>query len=119
MSFSPAELCYFFCYFVKMRYCLVCLLLLLFSCQVLPVKKIGKLLCKAQTEEVQGDNDDSSGDDLPGSIGFNNDLILQHSSFDIAGNNAYVEKSVRATIHNVEALPLTMADRIPSPPPEC
>lgn len=102
-----------------MRYCLVCLLLLLFSCQVLPVRKIGKLLCKSQTEEVQSDDDESSGDDLSTGTSFYSDVILQHSSFDIIASNSYVEKSLKATIHKVEALPSTLVNKIPSPPPEC
>ncbi len=95
--------------------------MLLFSLQVLPVKKIGKMLCKAQaTEEVQTDNDDTTGDDLPGNVGlFNSDIILEQPSFDVVASNAFFEKNVATSIHKAAALPLALAAKIPSPPPEC
>ena len=103
-----------------MRYCLVCLLMLLFSLQVVPVKKIGKLLCKTQsTEEVQN-KEDVADYDAQGNIGlFNNDLIHNHPSFDPLASSSHFEKAALVSIHKAEVLPLILVTKIPSPPPEC
>jgi len=103
-----------------MRYFLAILLMVIFSLQVLPVRKIGRVLSKAQgTEEVQND-DDGLADDGPGSTGFfTGDLLMDHQSFDVVEYKSFVDRKIKAILLQTEALPLVLVARIPSPPPEC
>ncbi len=103
-----------------MRYCLALLLMVLFSFQVLPVKKIGKLIGKVQgTEQVQ-DDDDSSDDDvsISGSV-CNGDIIISQFSFDCTAQNGKLESNISIFIRESGVLPTVQLAKIPSPPPEC
>lgn len=99
-------------------------MMLLFSFQVLPVKKMGKLLCKAQaTEQVQYDDDCGvdNDDDASLDIGFcAGDFILSYQSFlqDNSGS-IYLEQKAALSFQRTLILPDALVARIPSPPPEC
>jgi hypothetical protein len=102
-----------------MKFFLAFVLMLIFSTQVLPVKKMSKLMGKAQgTEQLQ--DDDSDDDDVSGGVSLNyNDVILPSFSFDFSANSHCAENKILLNIQGAEALPLVRLNKIPSPPPEC
>ena len=108
-----------FTYFSGMKFCLAFLLMVIFSFQVLPVKKMGKVLGKVQgTEQVQ--NDDTDDDDDSGNLALSyNDIILSSTSFEVSGGSCYLKNKISIIIAGAEVLPLVRLEKIPSPPPEC
>ncbi len=102
-----------------MRYCFALILMVIFSFQVVPVKKIGKLLCKTQgTEEVQS-NDEGMPDGSGSTDVFASDIILAHQSFDVSTRSSVLKSKMAAVLPDADSLPLVMVTKIPSPPPEC
>ncbi len=101
-----------------MRHLLAILFLVVFSLQVVPVKSIGKLLCKQGTEEVQGDNSgvDNLGSDAT-SICYT-DIILSRHSFDPVASSLHIAGKVSGIIRHAEELPFAFVNSIPSPPPD-
>jgi len=99
-----------------MRKYLAVLFLIIFSFQVLPLKVVGKLLVKGQTEEdVKGDCDDDA--DIDGKVAKYNDFILHPSE----GFYTEVskEKTVSFIVHRAYDLPVSYVADIISPPPNC
>jgi len=104
-----------------MKKLLAIFFLLIFSCQVLPVKAIGKILAKNQlTEEVRhdSDNDDLAKDDLGKITKFDDDLFDEHHSFQSMASRMFFDKVLSYIIHQTEALPDDRASDIQSPPPD-
>lgn len=106
---------YFLCH---MKYCLALILMIMLSLQVLPVKKVGKLLCKVQgTEQVQDDQD--TDDYTPSNDLYLSGTIVPRVTFDLSTNNGYFENKIATFIRRSDVLPAVQVRRIPSPPPEC
>jgi len=103
----------------EMRKCLAVIFLIIFSFQVLPMKVLGKLLAKGQTEEeVKGDSDcDSDSDGLDGKVSKYNEFI-----FEIPQDCSVVflvKKIVNTIVHKSDDLPVCYVAEILSPPPNC
>lgn len=100
-----------------MRKHLAILFLIVFSFQVLPMKTIGKLLVKGQTEEEVKHGCDDGGDDMDLKTGKYNDLIAHsYTSFSVTELSV---KSRTITVHYSDVLPVAHVAEIPSPPPNC
>jgi len=97
-----------------MRKVLAIIFLIIFSFQVIPLKAVGKLLVKGQTEEEVKHGCDDSGD-LDGKAGKYNDLIF-HSTMNFSSVRT-IEKDKSFMEHRSDALPLSHVAEIPSPPP--
>jgi hypothetical protein len=91
--------------------------LIIFSFQVLPVKLVGKLLCKGQnTEEVQQDG----VDDTDGKAGkFSDDQIAVNYVFDVVASGRCFNNKLSVFIHRAESLPSVHIAEMLSPPPDC
>jgi hypothetical protein len=102
-----------------MRKFLAIIFLVIFSCQILPLKAIGKLLAKAQTtEEVQhdgGNSDDGGG--LKGGK-FADDFFMLSYGSDVAAQTVYFESKISAIIHSADKLPPSWVGDTLSPPPD-
>jgi hypothetical protein len=103
-----------------MRKSLAIIFLVIFSCQVLPLKAIGKLLAKAQTtEEVQHDGGADNPDDCGLKGGkFADDFFMLSYDSDIAANTVYFESKISAIIHSADKLPPSWVGDTLSPPPD-
>ena len=100
-----------------MRKLLAILFLLVFSLQVLPVKAIGKLLSKQQTEEdVKHSCDNADKDDL-NNTGKYLDLI-DHSFENFTAERFVALNKVAKHCYD-DDLPTAHIADIPSPPPNC
>jgi hypothetical protein len=102
---------------LAMRKCLAIMFLVIFSLQVLPLKVIGKLLCKGQnTEEVQ---EDEAGEDGDARLAkYNDDHTLPPTTDLTATMLAFGEK-VTAIFLKADALPSVHVAELLSPPPDC
>ena len=100
-----------------MRKLLAILFLLVFSMQVLPVKAIGKLLSKGQTEEeVKHSCDGCDKDDLSNGGKFMD--LIDHSYENFTTERFVALIKVPKRYYAVD-LPIGHIDDIPSPPPNC
>lgn len=103
-----------------MRQFLAIMMLLIFAFQVLPVKRISKLLNQGQnTEEVQGD--DSMDDVAPDGKIMNCDhaQIMNHHSFEQdEADIAFCDKTAKFTDRS-ELLFSVHISGLLSPPPDC
>jgi hypothetical protein len=108
-------------YFVMMRQCFVLLLMILFSFQVLPVKKAGKVMNKVRSaEQLQNDDTDDSGDNTDQDVTlYNNDVIIPRFSYDVSTSMWHFENKISIVINQAEHLPAAQVTKIPSPPPDC
>ena len=103
-----------------MRKWLAVVFLIIFSCQVLPVRSIGKLLAKGQTEEEVKHSCDSSDDDCTGgALSFTDFIYQQHSTYEISRPSAIYVSGVSFAWHPAVDLPPSHACEILSPPPNC
>ncbi len=101
-----------------MRFITAIFFLIIFSCQALPVKAIGKLLAKNQTEEVKDDCCDE-GDDTPDTEKEEkyNDLYCYH---DQVTPVTVVSTTRKVTVfHTSDHLPDMHVKDIHCPPPNC
>lgn len=100
-----------------MRKCLAVMFLIIFSFQVIPMKVIGKLLAKGQTEEEVKHSSDDCKDDGDGKTGKYNDLMSYcHHEFSVS------EPAVKNQVwemHRSEDVPAAPVTEIPCPPPNC
>ena len=98
-----------------MRQWLAILFFIIFSLQVLPVKAIGKLMVKAQTEEDAKHNDaDDDSDDVP-AINYS-DIINHHPVFILSAPVYNAQEAIFTEYYKDGILPSYIAE-IPSPPP--
>ena len=100
-----------------MRKLLAILFLLVFSIQVLPVKAIGKLLSKGQTEEEVKHSCDGGDNDDMANAGKYLDLI--DHSYNSFSAEKFIEQHKVADRHYADDLPMSHISEIPSPPPNC
>ncbi len=99
-----------------MKKFLAILFLTIFSCQVLPLKEIGKMISGGQNmEEVQNDADDP--DVKVTKIG--EDQIVNNYTFDEVANTICFNQRICAFIHKAESLPSVHVAEMLAPPPDC
>ncbi len=100
-----------------MRRVLAIMFLLIFTCQVLPVKVWGKLLNNGQnTEEEAGDDAEDAPDGK--TFKYGEDQIASHHTFDIEAATVGFNNKLTVFIHKEESLPSVHVAELHSPPPD-
>ncbi len=84
---------------------------------MLPIKEIGKLLCKSQATEEVHEND--MADDGPLKLKKEGDPFLSHNPIEFSVYSQYFTKQVQVSIQHVAYLPDYHIPDIPTPPPNC
>jgi len=100
-----------------MKQLLAIMLFFIFAMQVLPVKALGRLLCKAQTEDVSKYSCDSNDDDDAANLVSYPDFIVP-----VFGQFTVAKTTVTARVTSFRysaTLPQMHVADIPSPPPNC
>jgi len=100
-----------------MKQWLAAIFLIIYSFQVLPVKSIGKLLCKNQaTEETQSTNLTDS-DNSEGKAMKYNDFFPSHSFSSPTYASLALSHKIAVCTHHADVFPLHHVAEIPTPPP--
>ena len=101
-----------------MRKLLAIIFLIIFSLQVVPLKGIGKMLCKSQVAGDMDDDDDGGNDLPPGKlVKFGDDMNLHATSWDPVTGSAYFENKILVFSNIDDTLPSVFVADITSPPP--
>ena len=107
-----------------MRQWLAFIFLFIFSLQVLPAKKVVKLICKGQRTEQSQDNysdDDGAGDEDNDSVAagaMDIDFILPEPAAQLCTKVRYCQQPFIKFYRSDVSLPTNQAMEIPSPPPD-
>lgn len=99
----------------QMRKYIAVIFLIIFSFQVLPLRVLGKLLAKGQTqeEEVKGDCNDDVKDDALKYL----DYVSHHAQYE--PSKVFSERKAGFMVHPSEDVPVSYVTEILSPPPNC
>lgn len=101
-----------------MKVLLAYIFLFIFSFQVLPVKELGKILCKGQmTEEVHESGE--CGDDGPCAKVKKGTELFKLSETEYTAVDYYLHTSVLTAIHYAEDMNTQHIPDIFAPPPNC
>ncbi|MCW3121883.1 MAG: hypothetical protein JWQ38_1375 [Flavipsychrobacter sp.] len=87
--------------------------IIIFSFQVLPVRVLGKLLAKGQTEEEVKNSDSDDSDNAAKYLDFLSCNSLKFSS------SCVTEKPVGFVVNTSDDVPASYVSEILSPPPNC
>lgn len=107
---------------LRVKKWLAYILFIIFSFQILPVKELGKLLCKGQlTEEVQEEaladtEEEPAGAKLKKEA---EQFKFHNSTIEFVARTQYYGHNIMVAIHEADHLPLVYLPDIPTPPPNC